>query len=253
MSAGTKDGNVRVTPVEREEDFPGAYDCTAAAFGQQTKDGIWMAMTPGWDTAEGREKAIQRFKQGWKNASRDKDGNLNTIFLKAAVDHAESETGERIVGFAVWLQASAVEGRGEPVPDDEGRRENARKVYPDNENEARYLYQLYTALHRQRGQAVREKVDDANPSMMVLDLCVVDPAFQGRGIARRLVQYGLDEAKRRGDLEATTEGSVMGRKVYERMGFEQEGPEMAFEVDEEFAPRDRPSNIFMRTKRGVRN
>ncbi|CAI4211277.1 unnamed protein product [Parascedosporium putredinis] len=74
-----------------------------------------------------------------------------------------------------------------------------------------------------------------------------NPAEQTPGIASKLVQWGLDEAKRRGGLEAITEASSMGRHVYNRLGFQQEGPEIEYIVDEQFKDRQRPSNIFMRT------
>ncbi len=60
------------------------------------------------------------------------------------------------------------------------------------------------------------------------------------------MEWGLEEARRRGNLEAVTEASVMGRRAYERLGFRPQA-EIVYEVDEEFRDRDRPSNLFMRT------
>lgn len=80
----------------------------------------------------------------------------------------------------------------------------------------------------------------------MLDLCAVDPAFQRRGVASRLVEWGLQEAQRRGGLECLTEASVMGRLAYERLGFRPEG-EIEYKVDEEFRTRSMPSNLYMRT------
>jgi GNAT superfamily N-acetyltransferase len=84
--------------------------------------------------------------------------------------------------------------------------------------------------------------------VLVLDLCAVDPAHQRKGIARALVQWGLDEAKRRGDLELILEASSMGRHVYAQMGFEAQGSDIDYLVDEEFASRSRPANLFMRRR-----
>ena len=39
----------------------------------------------------------------------------------------------------------------------------------------------------------------------------------------------------------------MGRRVYAKLGFQQEGGEIPYVVDEEFRQRDMPSNVFMRT------
>ena len=43
----------------------------------------------------------------------------------------------------------------------------------------------------------------------------------------------------------------MGRRVYGKMGFEQEGGEIQYAVDEQFASRIKPSNVFMRTARSI--
>ena len=42
----------------------------------------------------------------------------------------------------------------------------------------------------------------------------------------------------------------MGRHVYEKLGFHQEGGEVEYDVAEEFKNRPLPSNIFMRTGGG---
>lgn len=237
----------RVALVEREEDVAQAFDCAAAAFGRQTKDGIWMAMNPGWDTSEGRTKAVERLTERWRTATRDKNGNLNTMYLKAALPDADLG-GERVVGLAIWKQASQVEGYGEAPPDDARKLMDAEAIYPDDQEERRYMFQLSRSLNRQRDDVVREKAGTDPPAVMVLDLCVVDPAFQGRGIAKQLVRWGLQEAKRRGDLELIMEASTMGRRVYGKLGFEQDGGEIQYEVDAKFADREKPSNIFMRTR-----
>ena len=79
----------------------------------------------------------------------------------------------------------------------------------------------------------------------------MSPAFQRRGIAGKLTKWGLKEAERRGGLEAVLEAvleaSAMGRPVYERLGFKVEGTEIPYNVDEEFAGRDMPASVFMRT------
>jgi GNAT superfamily N-acetyltransferase len=189
----------------------------------------------------------------WRTTKNDNEGRPNAIFLKATVPNENRAEGgittneRKIVGTAIWLQASNVAGHGDPPVEDLSKAVDLSKIYPGDAAEQKYLCQVDYALHRQRIDLVKNKVDASPPSVMVLDLCVVDPAYQGRGIARRLVQWGLDEAKSRGGLECITEASTMGRRVYEKMGFQQEGPEIEYLVDEQFADRSRPSNIFMRT------
>ncbi|KAK7756927.1 hypothetical protein SLS62_000943 [Diatrype stigma] len=199
-----------------------------------------------------------------------------------------SGSRETIAGLAIWVQASFVPGYGDPPAGDLGATD-LEALHPGNEREQRFLAQCYRSLVARRVDVVRAKqraflaatgaarggaagvvVDDAvaaaaaaaaaavagvvvAPSVMVLDLCAVHPAYQRRGIASRLVRWGLEEARRRGSgsaLEAITEASVMGRSVYERLGFRPVA-EIEYEVDEEFQARDRPSNLFMRTGDGA--
>ena len=85
--------------------------------------------------------------------------------------------------------------------------------------------------------------------MFVLDLCAVHPDFQGRGIASKMVRWGLEEAQRRGVPEAVTEGSAMGRHVYMKLGFHPEGlHDIHYHLDDEFSDRPAPpANLFLRT------
>ncbi|KAJ5670176.1 uncharacterized protein N7477_005539 [Penicillium maclennaniae] len=120
-------------------------------------------------------------------------------------------------------------------------------LYPGNEPEQRYLCQVMASLHRRRIEIIKEKATAVPPAVMVLDMCAVDPSYQRKGIARALVQWGLDEARRRDNLEAITEASSMGRHVYEKMGFQAEGPDIEYFVDDDFECRKGPPNVFMRT------
>lgn len=240
--------DLRIELITSAEDIVASFDCTCKTFGSQTHDGIWIAMNPGWDTPEGKAKGAQRMVQRWSAVARDNNGELNTMFLKATLPDAQRQ-GERVlVGVAIWVQASAVEGHGDVPAEDLRTVMDLEAVYPGNEAEQRYACQLDRSLHRRRIEVVKEKATASPPAVMVLDLCVVDPAFQGKGIAKKLVQWGLDEAQRRGGLEAILEASSMGRHVYAKLGFQQEG-EIEYDVDAEFADRERPSNVFMRTQK----
>lgn len=230
-----------VSLIEQDADIARGYDICASTFGLQTADGVWIGTNPGWDTPEGREKAIVGLKSTLTNANKNQSGDSNIVFLKADLDG-------RMAGFAIWRQMSAVEGHGEAPVNEEQRLKDMQSKYPDNETESRYVSQLMSSLQRQRNALAQQKATSDQPAVFVLDICVVDPAFQGKGVAKKLVQWGVDEAKRRGDLELITEASSMGRGVYQKFGFAQEGPEIAYDVDEEFKGRETPSNIFMRTK-----
>ncbi|KAF4867736.1 hypothetical protein CGCSCA1_v013093 [Colletotrichum siamense] len=243
-SAGPQEPLIEV--ITQAEDFHQAADAAINAFCHQARDGVYMGMNPGWDTPEGVAASAERMAARWRSVTANKQGQPNTVFLKATVPDPERPGQRRIAGMAIWLQASAVEGYGEPSPADLKKSLGVDALYPDNETEQRYLAQCIGSLHRRRTEVIKQKATANPPAVFALDLCAVDPKFQGRGAAKKLVLWGLDEAKRRGGLEAILEGSSMGRHVYSKLGFKQEGPEIEYHVDD-FPERSRPSNIFMRT------
>ncbi|KAF9891665.1 hypothetical protein FE257_003677 [Aspergillus nanangensis] len=253
MASSKPTTTIKVEPITAASDFARFFDITALAFGHQLQDGIWIAMNPGWDTPAGREAGIARLISRWKATTQDRNNNPNTIFLKASIPRQgqgqEGGGATDIAGVAIWVQASTVEGYGDAPATDISQAMDLEALYPGNALEQKYLRQLEFSLHRRRAEVVREIASSSSPAAMVLDLCVVDPGFQRRGAASELVLWGLEEAKRRGGLEALLEASSMGRHAYRKLGFEQDGGEFEYLVDEEFGDRQRPSNIFMRTGR----
>ena len=239
--------DVHVEPVIKADDIARCFEIAAAAFGTQTADKNWMAFNPGWDTPEGKMEGISRMKSRWSTATVDKAGNLNTVILKATVP--DPDKGEAIAGMAIWLQGSVVPGHGDAPEPDLAKAMDLNALYPGNAAAHKYLCQIDKALTTQRGDAVREAASLSLPAVLILDICAVDPAFQRRGIAPKLVQWGLDEAVRRGGLEVVTESTMAGRKMYSRLGFKEDGPETEYHFDGEFKDRVHPYNIFMRTGR----
>ncbi|KAJ6445087.1 acetyltransferase [Purpureocillium lavendulum] len=250
--AGAPAHGLKVELVVDADDLADAFDCTCEAFGRQTKDGIWRHLTPGWDTPEGRERAVSLLVKRWRSTTTDDQGRRNAIFLKATLpidsEGQQPASTRALAGFAIWLQASAVPGYGDAPAADLRQAMDLEAMYPGDEAAQRYACQIDASLHRQRIQVVKDKAEGgaAPPAVMVLDICCVHPKFQGRGVGKALAKWGVDEARARG-IEAVTEASVMGRRVYEKLGFRQEGPEIVYDVDAEFADRELPSNIFMRT------
>jgi GNAT superfamily N-acetyltransferase len=231
--------DVRIETITNPEDFTGAFKAIANAFGHQTKDAVWIAFNPGWDTPEGAKAGAQRMADRFSSITKNRDGKPNTVFVKATI-------GDTIAGLAIWQQASVVDGFGD-APSDLNEGGFLEKLYPGNETEQRFLTQADASLFGRRREIIKEKASASPPAVFVMDLCAVDPQFQRRGIARKLVQWGLDEAERRGNLECITEASTMGRLVYLQQGFKQEGEETVYKVDEEFKDRDLPSNVVLRT------
>ncbi|OGE51221.1 hypothetical protein PENARI_c014G02970 [Penicillium arizonense] len=248
MSSGNHDIGLRIEPISQPEDIIQAFNCACEAFGRQAQDGVWIAMNPAWETPAGKARGAAAMVNRWTATTKDQDGKPNTVFLKATLP--SSEGGRVIAGFAIWVQASNVAGRGDKPAEDLREALQLESLYPGNEPEQRYLSQVMSSFFRRRTEVIKEKATATPPAVMVLDMCAVDPHYQRKGIARALVQWGLDEAQRRGDLEAITEASSMGRHVYGQMGFHPEGPEIEYHVDPEFSHRSRPANLFMRTRGG---
>lgn len=236
--------NVIIEPVSSAEDFSQIFHCVAEAFGRQAKDSVWMVTNPGWDTHEGQSKGAAQLVKRWQGIKTNRDGKPNTVFLKATVPDPEDTTKRRIAGMAIWQQASFADGYGDPPTDDLG----ADLLQTLDPTEARFAAQMFKSLWKRRIAYAKEKANAHPPAIFVLDMCAVDPAFQRRGIAQKLVQWGLDEAKERGNLECTTEASSMGRGAYQKLGFQSEGTgDIVYEVEEEFVSRDKPPNVFLRT------
>ncbi|KAI1131309.1 acyl-CoA N-acyltransferase [Nemania abortiva] len=229
-------------------DFPEAFHCISEAFGTQTHDAIWCAFNPGWDTPEGQAVGAGNLLKRWESTTADINGNPKTVFLKATLPSPNQASRRIIVGVAIWEQTSAVEGYGNLIPAtlrETGMDLEAR--YPGNETEQRFLEQMWRELLKKRRAFVAAKAAAKAdpPAVMALDLCATHPAFQRRGAASKMVQWGLDEARRRGIPDCTTEASSMGRHAYARLGFQPQGGDIVYELDDEFADRDRPPNLFM--------
>ncbi|KAF9875042.1 putative GNAT family acetyltransferase [Colletotrichum karsti] len=238
--------HVVVQPVDSPEDFTQIYHCISEAFGRQIKDSIWIAMNSNWNSPEGQKEGATKLFQRWQSANKNKDGRPNTVMLKATLPDPQDNFKLKIVGAAIWTQASFVEGHGDPPTD------SPAGLAALSPTERRFASQMFRSLWKRRVSLAQEKAKSESPAVFTLDTCAVDPAFQRRGVAGKLVAWGLEEAERRGGLECITEASPMGRVVYKRLGFRAEGAEedLVYEVDEEFRNRDKPEILFMRTWAG---
>lgn len=244
MTSNSND--VVISPFETEKDFKQAQYCLSEAFGRQAKDSVWMLMNPGWDTEEGQAKHAKSLMEKWQSITTNKDGLPNAIYLKATLPDPDQPGERRVVGMAIWRQLSFVEGYGDPFSDD-----MSASLNNFDETKRRFATQMFRSLWKRRIAYMHEVRESGRnpPAIFTLDICAVDPAYQRRGIAAKLVEVGLTEAKKRGDLECTTEGSAMGRMVYQRLGFKDEGTgDIQYEVDEEFKTWDKPANLFLRTR-----
>ncbi|KAK0387095.1 hypothetical protein NLU13_5408 [Sarocladium strictum] len=249
MAAKPTQSGAAIELMSSSEDITVGFDVACACFGTQTRDGMWSAFNPAWDTPEGRKAGAQRMISRWNSITKDRNGDPNTVFLKATVPAPDDQSGtaRKVVGFAIWIQLSMVDGHGDKPVEDLSETTDLNTLYPGNKDEHSYLIKLNRSFHAKRTEVVKAKASTSSPAVFALDMCVVDPEYQGRGIAKDLVRWGIAEAERRGGLELVTEASIMGRGVYEKLGFKPQWPEIVYEFDPQFESRSRPSNLFMRT------
>jgi GNAT superfamily N-acetyltransferase len=238
--------DVQIEIIDNEQDFTKAFAMISKCFGNQTNDAFWKAMNPGWDTFEGATAGTNRMIKRWQSVTKNNSGEPNTVHLKATVPDPDTPGHRVIAGIAIWAQLSMVDGMGDKPSTDIDTAVNLNDLYPGNEAEQRFLRQTFASFVSRRVKTLEEKANTSSPATFSLDLCVVDPVFQRRGIANKLVEWGLEEAGKRGELESTTEGSAMGRFVYRKLGFKPV-EEVAYNVDAEFQDRKLPPNLFMRT------
>lgn len=239
--------SIHISLVDDPSDFEAIFAAEMAAFAVQAQDNIWRSAHPGWEDPSTTPGFVQNRVRRWRMTTFDVHDNPNALFLKAVIPSPDGGGGaDRIVGTATWVQLAADASLGDVPLDDATQLRAWRRVYPDSDADARFVAQALGSMQANRRATAAEKAGTAQPAWMVLDLCAVHPDFQGRGVARRLVQWGLDEARRRGGLECTTEASPMGRRVYDKLGFAR-GPEIEYFVDEDLKDRPIPSNMFMRT------
>ncbi len=249
MSITKPDLGLQIQVAKTADEAAEAFGPMCEAFGLQTQDTIFIGTCPGWDTPLGRQKGAERLGARFTKATTNLAGKPNTVFLLATV--ADPASGARVVaGMAVWEQCSSVPSHGDFPTEDEGADMGIADIYPDDVVQQKYWTAIMSAMHKQRWEVARSKAGtESPPAIMALDICAVDPRFQGHGIGKKLVEWGLEEAKARGDLEAVTEASVMGRRVYLKLGFEQEGGDIEYNVDASLSSLPLPSNVFLRTRK----
>lgn len=249
MSTTKPDIGLQIQVAKTAEEASQAFGPMCEAFGHQTQDPIFIGTCPGWETSAGRQKHADRLGARLTKATTNLAGKPNTVFLLATVVDPASPGDRVVAGMAVWEQCSSVPGHGDFPTEDEGADMGIEEIYPGDPAQQRYWAGIMSSLHRQRWALAKSKAAESPPAIMALDICAVDPRFQGHGIGRKLVEWGLEEAKARGDLESVTEASVMGRRVYLKLGFEQEGGEIEYNVDASASSLPLPSNIFLRTRK----
>ncbi|KAF2996520.1 hypothetical protein E8E13_006175 [Curvularia kusanoi] len=176
------------------------------------------AIFPSHDTPEGRSIGAERMLQMFH-------GDSYGHFVK--VVEADTRT---IVGAAKWNIYE--KGIIPPQPELNGD-------YWQSEDDKEFAQALFHEFF-----APRQKViERTNGNLVALEMLMVDPAYQCKGVGRSLVQWGLNHAKELG-VEAVVEASECGRRLYASEGFD--GPHYVVPVPIKFAGRRKQTYYFMR-------
>ncbi|KAF2171753.1 hypothetical protein M409DRAFT_17988 [Zasmidium cellare ATCC 36951] len=183
-------------------DLPHLFTITSLAF--QHTEPFWDLTFPSHDTPQGRSHGAHRFL-----LKRLSDPTI--VYTKASINTPSSSSNDKIVGMARWHICE-----GEAPPEREYELPGGNPGYAGEEWEA--YKRLSDAFMAKRNRAIR----DSGGRIVVLDVLAVEPGFQGMGVGRRVVEWGV---KRAGELgtEVVVESSVEGRGFYERCGFEGRG------------------------------
>lgn len=158
---------------------------------------FWDASYPHHTTEEGRKVGGARFNE---TISRPEVRYIKAVDL---------DTGS-IAGFAKWAIFDNYMpdlAKDATLPDHAPYWETA-----DDRAHAQHLLTQFVAC---RNDAIKR----TGGNLVLLDLLCIDPAYQRKGVGHALVQWGVGKADEMG-VEAVVEGSVPGRPLYEKYGFE---------------------------------
>lgn len=165
-----------------------------ACEGYDFHEAIW-----GVNTTHNRQQSEDRLRQKWQQTP-----NLRVVKC------LDSRTGA-LMAWCIWDAIPAT------LSHDEAVQEDIMTNCDWLQGEARALARahLIPAIHK------RWEIMKGRAYMLLTNLCTA-PEHRGRGAARALVQWGLDEAKQMG-IPAYCEASDMSLELYGKIGFKQVG------------------------------
>ncbi|KAB5542472.1 acyl-CoA N-acyltransferase [Coniochaeta sp. 2T2.1] len=199
-------------------DVPGMATAGVNAF---EKDEINLNMFPhGPNPTPDRHRADRTRFRAWMTLDRMvKPGGVSMIVV-------DDEQDGRIAGYAQWLRPAPPEGR-EPDPPMVTEEEAASAPFETEQKPPSFAEEtLVEFLVAQKKEEERVLGPEGKKDVWYLIILAVDPAYQGRGVGKMLVQWGVDQAKAQGKglfLSATP----AGKPFYERIGLEDVG---AFDI-----------------------
>lgn len=172
----------------------------------------------------------------WNFIIRDYNGDLYIVFFKVIVLLLEDQFNDfrKVVGFVIWVQLFVVDGYGDKFVEDFSIVMDLNELYLGDKVEYDYFIKLNCFFYVQCMKVVKNKVLFFLFVVFVLDMCVVDLVYQGCGIVKEFVKWGIVEVECWGNFELVMEGFIMGCRVYEKFGFKFQWLEIVYEFDFQF-------------------
>lgn len=189
MSKRTTD----ITVVQAHaEDAAELFAVASEAFG--TWEPAWAAFFNSHWTEKGRKLGAERYVAAMKK-------NDHAMYHKAV----DTSTG-KVVGFSIW---GVFKNRNlEEISD------TSPNSYWENTEDAKYARTIMSNILKRR----QGFVEACGRNAVHLNTLAVLPEYQGMGIGRKLMAWGVEQADVLG-FPSWVEASVPGRPLYEKYGF----------------------------------
>lgn len=220
-TAGADPGPNIEIHLATEDDAAELFAICSEAFGSE--DPAWKAYYPLHWTPEGRKAGSERFSSAMQE-------DHHAVYHKAV-----DVTCGTIVAFSIWTVYNA---RPLQYPPDLPSPD-----YWPNALEAEYGHAIMLDLMRKRHDHIKSVAN----SIVHLNTLAVLPAYQRRGIATRLMEWGVDMADQLG-FPCFVEATPAGRPLYQRCGFVIE-EEVLPVMPTKFADREPCRYTFMTRRR----
>lgn len=148
------------------------------------------------------------------------DPKVRTIVAVTTPDKPDDQNAETIVGYSRWLVPSGLtEGERQQPEEKDGPPENQ---FPQEANQSLVSFYL-----QRTGDIRKDYVDESRD--IVLYMLATDPSYQGRGIGRMMLDWGINLATQLSDSDAhfekdkkskiLLEATPLAYPMYKRFGW----------------------------------
>ncbi|PSN69735.1 acyl-CoA N-acyltransferase [Corynespora cassiicola Philippines] len=209
-----------------ESDIPWAAEVAAAAYIDDEQDAFMFPNRKSYP-----ERYLKTKESIVRHGIKDKTA---TVIVSLVEEGDEGWNGEEeISGFCIWYRDGDNQEEEEVQPKETSLLSRMKSLILDSEIMS-YISDVFDPLVSASNAATMARTcrspssnyyftshDKEAPAYGIMDIAV-HPKHQGRGIARKLVEWGMRKAREEGlpiELSATPAGS----KLYKKLGFEKIG------------------------------